>query len=194
MFPETKNSISTNFPRCLPMLLVFSLSLYPFSLRFLFCLLYNFQTLTLGEWTFVTRDATANNKRHRTTLSDRKNCFRLNNFVHETYDGTRFWKKERAHRGEKKGKERKRLKALYDDAKNFELVDYEWSKYKSCWKQNIKHAAIAWKNLSTRKCDTIYIRKFLLLILNSRKILFNNGTNIIVFKFRCKIFFVTYQD
>lgn len=50
---------------------------------------------------------------------------------------------------EKRERERKRLKALYDDAKNIELVDYEWSK-RVVWKENIKHTAIAWKNLSTR--------------------------------------------
>lgn len=155
MFPETKNSISTNFPRCLPMLLVFSLSLYPFSLRFLFCLLYNFQTLTLGEWTFVTRDATANNKRHRTTLSDRKNCFRLNNFVHETYDGTRFWKKERAHRGGKKGKERKRLKARCKKFRTCrlrmkqiqELLKTEYKARRNCVKKFINTKM--WHNIYT---------------------------------------------
>lgn len=54
-----------------------------------------------------------------------ENCFRLNNFVHETYDGTHVSEKRNECTEEEREKERERLKALYDDAKNFELVDYE---------------------------------------------------------------------
>lgn len=142
------------------MLLVFSLSLYSFSLFFLF--LFFLSSLQFSNinprrmnvcYTQRNKQIT-NNKRRRTTLSDRENCFRLNNFVHETYDDTRFWKKKRVNRRKERGRERKRLKALYDDAKNFELVDCEWSKYKSCWKENIKHH----RNCVKKFINTIYLK------------------------------------